>query len=254
MITTRNHDTVRELQLNHPPANAISPQVMVALRQAVEAAPRDGARALVLSGTPGMFSAGLDVPALLTLSRDEMGAAWHDFYGLLRSLAASPIPIAAAITGHAPAGGAVLSLFCDWRTAAEGDFKIGLNEVQVGLTLPPLIYSALRLVVGQRQAERLGVAGLLVSPTESLRAGLIDEIVPPEQVIARAIAWCREMLALPPVAMGNTRRMARADLTRLFESNLETEISQVTASWWGEETQAVLHNLVQRLASKKKGA
>jgi Delta3-Delta2-enoyl-CoA isomerase len=120
----------------------------------VEGAPQDGARALVLSGAPGMFSTGLDVPLLLTLDRAAMAAVWRDFYALLRALASSSIPIAAAITGHAPAGGTVLPVFCDWRGMAQGDWKIGFSEVQVGLPLPPVIFAALKRQVGSRRAPR----------------------------------------------------------------------------------------------------
>ena len=94
---------------------------------------------------------------LLGLDRAAIAALWRDFYALLGAIAASPIPIVAAITGHAPAGGTVLALFCDWRIMAEGDYKIGLNEVQVGIPLPPVILAGLRRLVGPRQAERLVV-------------------------------------------------------------------------------------------------
>jgi len=97
-----------------------------------------------------MFSAGLDVPFLLTLDRPAIAALWRTFYALLRALAGSPLPIAAAVTGHAPAGGAVLMLFCDWRVMADGAWKVGLNEVQVGLTLPPVIFQAFK-----RQVDRV---------------------------------------------------------------------------------------------------
>ena len=132
MILTFDHGAVRELRLNRPPANALSPELIVALRRSVESAPNDGVRALVLSGAPGRFCAGLDVPLLLTFDRPAMASLWRELYALMRALACSPIPIAAAITGHAPAGGTVLPLFCDWRVIADGDFKMGLNEVQVG--------------------------------------------------------------------------------------------------------------------------
>src|SRR5258708_276928 len=133
MIQTIEHGAVRELRLDRPPVNALSPELIVALRQAIQAAPGEGPGALILSGAPGRFSGGLDVPLLLTLDRPAMAALWRDFYALLGAIAASPIPIAAAITGPAPAGGTVLALFCDWRVMAEGDYKIGFNEVQVGL-------------------------------------------------------------------------------------------------------------------------
>src|ERR1700758_4660229 len=210
MILTFEHGAIRELRLNRPPVNALSPELIAALLQAVEVAPREDKRALVLSGSPGIFSAGLDVPVLLKLDRPAMVAVWRDFYALMNALASSPIPIAAAITGHAPAGGTVLALFFDWRVAAEGDFKIGLSEVQVGLPLPPVILSALQRLVGPRQAERLAVTGLLMSPAEAAVLGLVDEVAPAEQVMDRAVKWCQDVVALPRAAMDLTRRQARA--------------------------------------------
>jgi Delta3-Delta2-enoyl-CoA isomerase len=251
MIQTIAHGPVRELRLDRPPANAFSPELIVALRQAVEAAPREGAGALVLSGAAGRFSGGLDVPLLLMLDRRAMDAVWRDFYGLLNALAASTIPIAAAITGHAPAGGTVLALFCDWRIMAAGDWMLGLNEVPVGLPLPPVIYRALQRLVGPRQAGRLAIEGLLISPTEAARVGLVDEVVPPDRVVESAVAWCEKLLALPQRAMSITRREARAELMGFFESDLASELAEVSASWWSDETQRVLRSLAERLAKKK---
>jgi enoyl-CoA hydratase/carnithine racemase len=251
MILTIDHGPVRELRLNRPPANALSPELITGLKQAVEAAPQEGVRGLVLSGSPGRFSGGLDVPLLLTLDRATMNGVWRGFYDLLRTLACSPLPLAASITGHAPAGGTVLALFCDWRIVAAGDWKIGLNEVQVGLPLPPVIYSALQRLVGARLAARLAVGGLLVPPAEALSVGLVDEVVPAEQVVERAVKWCQEWLGLPSVAMGFTRRQARADLVGLFERDLSREIDEISGWWWDEQVQSVLRSLVERLAKKR---
>jgi 3,2-trans-enoyl-CoA isomerase len=251
MIQTFDHGPIRELRLDRPPANALSPELIAALRAAIEAAPGEGARALVLSGSPRMFSGGLDVPHLIQLDRPAILAAWRDFYAMMRALATSPIPIATAITGHSPAGGAVISLFCDVRIMAEGDFRIGLNEVQVGLFLPPVIYKRMRQVVGSRQAERLCVQGLLIPAAEALRTGLVDELAAPERVVERAVEWCRSLLALPPNAMAATRRLARADLAALFAGDDEEEILGVLDEWFSEETQRVLRELVERLGRKK---
>jgi 3,2-trans-enoyl-CoA isomerase len=251
MILTIDHGAVRELQFNRPPANAFSPEFIVALKQAVESAAQDGARALVLSGAPGRFSAGLDVPLLLTLDRPAMAFLWREFYALLGALARSPIPVAAAITGHATAGGTVLPIFCDCRVAARGDWKLGLNEVQVGLPLPPVIFAGLRRLVGAHQAERLAVGGLLISPDEAVRIGLVDEVVPLDRVVSRAVEWSRGLLALPVDAMAATRRRARADLFELFAAAFDLELEQVNATWWSPEAQTTLRVLVDRLARKK---
>jgi enoyl-CoA hydratase/carnithine racemase len=247
MLLTFTHGPIREVRLNRPPANALSYELIKGLREAIEAASQNGVRALILSGTPGRFSGGLDVPLLLTYDRAGMAALWREFYALLKAMAGSPIPIAAAITGHAPAGGTVLSLFCDWRVMADGDFKIGLNEVQVGLPLPPVIFAGLRRLVNPRRAEHLAVRGSLLSPQEALAAGLIDEVVPPQQVIDRALEWCQTLLALPAEAMTITRREARADLVAYFAQNLKPELKTVTASWWAPETQKALRALAAKL-------
>jgi Delta3-Delta2-enoyl-CoA isomerase len=252
MITTIDHGAVRELRLARPPANALSPELMAVLEQAVAAAPQEGIRALVLSGTPGMYSGGLDVPLLLELDRPALAEAWRALYTLMRAIAASALPVAAAITGHATAGGTVLPLFCDYRVCAEGGWKIGLNEVQVGLPLPPVIHAALRRLVGARNAERLAVGGLLIPPAEAVGLGLVDELTPAERVAERAVEWCQGLLALPPEAMSRTRRQARADLVALFDRVFAGELDQVVANWWSDEAQSVLRALVERLQSKKR--
>ncbi len=251
MLETIDHGPVRELRLARPPVNALDTGLISALRGAIAGAPGSGARALVLSGRPGMFSAGLDVPYLLNLDRAAIAAAWEDFYGLMEALATSSIPIAAAITGHSPAGGAVLAIFCDYRVMAEGDFRIGLNEVEVGIPMPPVINAAATRQVGPRQAERLLVGGLMIPAAEALAIRLVDELAPLEQVVERALDFCRRLLALPPLAMGFTRRLARGDLACLFEKRRQLELDTLIDAWFSDETQGAMRALLARLAERR---
>jgi enoyl-CoA hydratase/carnithine racemase len=198
-----------------------------------------------------MFSAGLDVPALLVLERPAMEAFLGDFLALLRALATSPLPVVAAITGHSPAGGAVLAIHCDHRVMADGDFKIGLNEVQVGLPLPRVIHSTLVRVVGRRQAERLGVRGILIGSAEAHRIGLVDEVVPLESVVETALERARDFLAVPAGAMARTRELARQDLAASFAGEERATWESFVVDWYSAETQGALRALVERL--KKKG-
>jgi 3,2-trans-enoyl-CoA isomerase len=251
MLEIQDHGAVRELRLARPPANALVPELVDALRQGIEAAPGEGARALVISGSPGRFSGGLDVPYLMQLDRAGIARAWEGFYGMLRALATSPIPIAAAVTGHAPAGGAVIGIFCDTRIMAEGDYKIGLNEVQVGIPLPPVIFHALKRLIGAHKAERLAVSGTLVTAAEAHRLGLVDELVAPDRVVERAVEWCNGLIGLPRQAMDLTRKLARADLAALLESGNDAEVATVLDWWFSEETQGVLRKVVEMLTKKK---
>jgi enoyl-CoA hydratase/carnithine racemase len=97
----------------------------------------------------------------------------------------------------------------------------------VGLPLPSVIFSELRRLVGPRLAERLAVTGLLVSPREAATLGLVDEVVPEEQVVDRAVRWCENLVALPQAAMNLTRRRARADLVGEFTRDLDHELVEV---------------------------
>jgi len=216
MLDLIQHDNIHELRLARPPVNALGPELVRRLREAVEAAPANGAHALLLSGAPGLFSAGLDVPALLELDRAAFRVFWNDFFGLCAALARSPIPVAAAITGHSPAGGAVLAIMCDYRVMARGPFKIGLNEVQVGLSVPECIQAALRRLLGPYRAERLLVAGAMLEAEHAHTIGLVDELVEPDLVVARGLLWLGDLLKLPRHSMRETRRLARADLAAIF--------------------------------------
>ena len=253
MIVTTDHGDrggVRELRLDRPPVNALTPELVAALHDAVTRAPGEGARALVLSGSPGRFSGGLDVRVLVDFDRPAMEKLWRDFYRLLLALAASPIPIAAAITGHSPAGGAVLATYCDYRILAEGDFAIGYNEVAVGIPMPLAILRCVSRLVGPRQAERLCGAGLLIAPEEARRIGLVDELAPLDRVVERAVEWAAGMIALPPNAMSKTREAAREDLVRLMEEGLATEGERLVDNWFSDETQATLRAIVERMKKK----
>jgi 3,2-trans-enoyl-CoA isomerase len=253
MIDVVDHGPVRELRLNRPPVNALHPGLMSALRGAVAQGIGAGKSALVLSGSPGIFSAGLDVPALLALDRTSLRATWELFFGLLSDLAHCPIPIAAALTGHSPAGGTVLALFADHRVMAEGTFRVGLNEVQVGLPVPPALLRALTFWCGERAAARLAIGGLLIDPAEALRVGLVDEVLPMAEVVPRAVAWAQDLLQRPPAAMRGTRALVRQPLREAFASVDAAMIDGVVEQWQSSETQDVLKRLVARLSKKDVG-
>ncbi len=247
MLNVIEHDSVAEIRMDKAPANAMDTAFVKALRAVHQEVCEQGAAAVVISGRPGMFSGGLDVPALLPLKRPEMLEFWVSFMDLMQTIAASPVPVVAAITGHSPAGGAVLALHCDYRVAAEGDFKMGLNEVQVGLPVPSTIGRVLASLVGSRKAQQLTMQGALISPAEAFELGMVDELVEPEQVIARAIEFAQQLVALPPIAMNTTRLQAKADLLQHLADANDAQLT--TEYWFSEETQAAMQALVDRLTS-----
>lgn len=250
MLQVTDHGRVREISLDRPPANALNPELATLL---IEKLAKAGAQAeaVVISGRPGLFSAGLDVPALMHANRADMLQFWRIFLQLLRTIAEMPVPTAFALTGHAPAGGLVMALFGDYRIMSGGNFQTGLNEVQVGLVVSPVIHHALVRLIGPHPAERILVPGALLSPDQALDIGLIDEIeADPEATVARAIAWCENLLALPRHAMLLTREMARQDLIRSFGDSAESDAEAFVDVWFSETTRETLHALLERLKKK----
>ncbi len=250
LLDVIDHGAIRELRLAHPPVNALRPELLSSLRESVAAAPGEDIRALVISGSPGIFSAGLDVRYMLEGGETAALSVFQELRALMRALATSTVPTVAAITGHSPAGGAVMAICCDYRVMAEGKFKIGLNEVQVGLSVPPIIHGTLSRLVGLRNAERMVVSGALLSPQEALDVGLVDRLVAPDQVLPSALAWCEDLLARPSQAMLRTRAVARADLVALYDSPERVFSDDFTAAWSSEETQATMRGLMARLKEK----
>jgi enoyl-CoA hydratase/carnithine racemase len=247
MIDIQIHGDIHELRLNRPPVNALNHELLNALIATVEAAPKNGARGLILSGGVKVFSGGLDVPELIKLDRDGLKRTMAAFFGAAKTLAKSPLPIAAAIAGHNPAGGCVLALCCDYRVMARGPFRIGLNETQVGLAVPEAVQYLMRRIVGPQRAERLIVTGAMLESDQAYALGLVDELTDTDGVVVRAAHWLTELLALPSTPMLATRRTARADLIAALEGFNEEALERFVEGWHSPDSQAALHALLARL-------
>lgn len=253
LIEILEHGPIREIRLARPPVNALDTDLCRALIAALDAAMAEGVRGVVLSGTQKVFSAGLDVPHLMSHGddRDALRDSWSAFFGATRTLAELRVPVVAALTGHSPAGGCVLALCCDYRIMARNPdpsrpFAIGLNETQVGLVAPEGIQQLLRRVVGVYRAERLLVAGELVPAERALEIGLVDELVAPQEVVPRAIGWLQQLLELPSHPMLQTRAIARADLVAALHAD-NIRMDRFIEGWYSPDTQIALQALVARL-------
>lgn len=238
---------IRELRLARAPVNALNHELVRALLAAVHGAGKEAA-AVVVTGQPGLFSAGLDVRGMLQLDRDRIVALFIELWRLQHAIASCPVPVIFGLTGHSPAGGTVLAIYGDYRVMALGDFRMGLNEVQVGLFPGPPIHGAFRRLTAGHGAQLLS-RGALIDPASALRVGLVDELCDVSQVAQRALEVAREFCALPRDAMLKTRKLARADLLALFgkpgqELMAEREFGNMGAEmWFAPAAQAVLKKL-----------
>jgi Delta3-Delta2-enoyl-CoA isomerase len=242
---------IRELRLARPPVNALNADMLRALSAAVDGAASDAA-AVVMTGQPGLFSAGLDVRWILGLDREALMALFIELWRVQRSLANSAVPVIFGLTGHTPAGGTVLAIHGDYRVMALGDFRMGLNEVQVGLFPGTVIHGAFRRLTGGHGAQLL-TRGALIDPATALRVGLVDELCEASQVAARALQVAREFCALPRDAMLRTRALARRDLVELFGNPghalmEERKFAAMGADMW---LAPATHELLTKMFAKK---
>lgn len=200
------------IALARPPVNALDRPLLDQLARAIRQAGAQPGQAIILTGAPGHFCAGLDAKILEAAPDEERRQLWAALRELLDAAAASPAPIAAALTGHCLGAGAILAALCDYRVMETGDYKIGLPEVKLGLPLPGRVQRVIARLVGEHRAQRLCVEGWLLDPEQARRFGLVDDLVAPEEAAGAAAAWCEQILSLPQAAVAAMRAEFRRPL------------------------------------------
>lgn len=253
LVDIIEHGPIREIRLARPPVNALNTDLCRALIAALQEAVADGVQGIVLSGSERIFSAGMDVPQLLAHGddRDAMLDSWQAFFGVTRSLGESRVPVVGALTGHAPAGGCVLALCCDYRVMARSidparPFTIGLNETQVGLAAPEGIQQLLRRAVGEHRASVLLMRGELVTAERAFEIGLVDELADSSDVVPRAISWLQQLLQVPRHPMLLTRSIARASVVEALHAD-NIQLERFVEGWYSVDTQQALQALIAKI-------
>ena len=167
MLEIIEHGTIREIRLARPPANALNGELVDALDAALSEAALTS-QAVIVSGGPGMFCAGLDVPELITLDRKDFSQMWSSFVSLMKTIACMPVPTVFALTGHAPAGGLVLALMyrsLTWQKVKESVFLTAKATAMVcWLFVGSWTFSSVFSYLGGHMVIEEFVMGLNLSP------------------------------------------------------------------------------------------
>jgi enoyl-CoA hydratase/carnithine racemase len=209
------------------------------------------ARAAVLTGYDTYFSAGLALPSLLGLDRQKITPFMALFESAMRRVFASPLPIVAAVNGHAIAGGCVLALECDLRLIADAPIKIGLNEVQLGIGLPATVIEPLRLQVPASSHLPIAFEGSLFAPAEAKQLGLVHEVVPPSELLSRSIERARSLARSPRKALAQIKHALRGPSLERMEKASAPQLDEWVNAWFSEATQERLANVVAQLTKKR---
>ncbi len=209
-LTVEQRGLVRIVTMDDGKANAFSLEVINDLRGLLrEAEADDETRSLVIAGREGRFSGGFDLSAMRAGDVDAVVELVAAGGALVADLYASPLTVVAAATGHAVAAGALVLLGCDHRVGVDGPVKIGLNEVAIGMVLPPWALIIARDRLSKRYFHSSTTNARLFDGRTAVDAGFLDEVVAAESVVERAIEKATELSALVPAAYTRTVEVVR---------------------------------------------
>jgi enoyl-CoA hydratase/carnithine racemase len=200
---------------------------------------------VLTSANDKFFSIGFDIPQILPLPRDDFEAFFRAFQGLCLKLFTFPKPSIAAVTGHAIAGGCILALCCDYRFIAEGNKKMGVNEIQLGVPVPHLPDLVLQQLVGLRSAREMMDSGGFYSPEAALDMGLVDEVLPLDDVRGRAKAKADELGALPGTAFALIKQGRVESIEAQVLARHEDKVRTFLDCWFSREAQARLEEAMK---------
>ena len=216
---------VATIQLDDGKANALSHDMLEGIERALDDAEASEAKVLVIIGREGKFSAGFDLKVMTSgpqQARDllgrgaELGLRLYEF----------PIPVVFGVTGHALAMGGILLSCADVRVGAEGNFKIGLPEVRIGMPVPAFAVELCRDRVSPQWFTRSVQLAEALTPEQALEAGFFDEVVAPDEVAPRVAAVAAELAeAIHPGPFRLTRHTMRGELAAELRTALADDLA-----------------------------
>ena len=246
MIRHEQHNGVRLLRMELGSGNALGPTAVQAISGALDAEQRP----TVLTGVGSIFSAGLNLVEVGAFTRDELTAFVEDFSVLLTRALTTRYPLVAAVNGHAVAGGCVLAMACDRRIGTRGDFKVGMNEIAIGLTLPAVVTEILRDKLASEHARRVILGGALYAPEKAERVGLLDDIADSaDEAVDRACEIAND-LNKSPAEFAAMKGSLTAPIMERFQQTRAALDRRFVDSWFAPPATELREKMLERLQSK----
>jgi enoyl-CoA hydratase len=217
--------TTAVLRMDDGKANALSDAMIDALMAALARAEKE-ATAIVLAGRPDRFCAGFDLKVMMS-GPENAKALLTRGSALLMRLYGVPLPLVIACTGHALAGGALVLLTGDVRVGAAGAYRLGLNEVSIGLPVPVLAMELARDRITSSELARATLQATIYAPDDAARAGYLDAVVPAGEVMGKAMEEAARLGGLSKTAYAATKTRLRGKTIRHIEETLESDMQSI---------------------------
>lgn len=217
---------VAVLNVDDGKANALNLDLIDRIQRALDRAEKEASSVLMV-GRPGRFSGGFDL-SVMRSGPDKVRELVSAGCELFLRFFESPQPVVVACTGHAVAAGALTLFAADYRIGAQGDFKIGLNEVGIGMILPGFAIELARQRVPRPLFDRATIHAELFSPEMAVAAGFLDRIVTPDVLLDTARTVAGQMAELKQPAFARTKKSAHAAAAELIRSKLAADLLDMT--------------------------
>jgi len=221
LISYQLEDGIATLTLSNGKVNAISPDVIAAFNAALDRAEQDRA-IVIITGQPGILSGGYDLKVMTSGPQNAINLVAAGST-LARRMLSHPYPIIVACPGHAVAKGAFILLSSDYRIGVEGPFSIGLNEVQIGMTMHHVGIELARDRLRKSAFHRSVINGEMFDPVGAVDAGFLDKVVPAEQLLPTAQAAAQQMKKINMTAHKNTKLKVRKALLETLDAAIEMD-------------------------------
>lgn len=222
---TQEKDGVALIHLNRPPANSYDRQFIDDLNAAIDEVRFEEsiAAAVLVSDLPKFFSAGADINMFRSVSPRTRAMTILHMHEVLRKVEHTPKVFIAAVGGHCLGGGLEIALATDFRFAAEGEYRIGVPEVTLGLLPGNGGTQRLPRLIGRQKAMELLLTGKPLDPKTAASLGIVDRLVPADQLLSEAVAFAANLASGPRLAIGEIKLAAKEGIEMSLESGLGLE-------------------------------
>ncbi|HEU4513524.1 MAG TPA: enoyl-CoA hydratase-related protein [Nocardioidaceae bacterium] len=238
-------DGVGTMRLDRPKMNALNIQVWGEIRDvAAEATERDDVRSVVIYGGEKIFAAGADIKEMADLSYTDMAKRSADLQAACSAVARIPKPVVAAVTGYALGGGCEVALAADIRIAGDSAV-LGQPEILLGIIPGAGGTQRLSRLVGPSKAKDLIFTGRFVKADDALAIGLVDRVVPGDQVYSEAVAWAKQFSGAAAYALRAAKAAVDRGLEVDIETGLEIERQQFAALFATEDRSIGMKSFVE---------
>ena len=246
---TRSRD-IAVLTMQHGKANALDTEFCNGLAEQFDSLKYADARAVVMTGQGRIFSAGVDLLRATSSGPDYFKSFLPALSRLYTSAFFFPKPLVAAVNGHAVAGGCILAACADWRLIAQGEARIGVTELLVGVSFPPLAFEIMRFASARKYFPEIIYTAATYPSDEAVKRGLVDEVVAPDKLFDVAIEKAERLAALRPEAFAHTKRQMRQPVADAIERHGKKVEQEAADIWLAPATAKSMADYVSRTFKK----